>query len=407
MRRLALVLVTVFLVLGTATPAHADTIRNREYWLADYGITTAWATTRGAGTTIAIIDSGVDGSHPDLGGAVVGAVDFSGSGSGGGPVAGNDHGTMVAALAAGRGHGSDDGVIGAAPEAGILAISIGFTADDSSDPQVAEAIVWAVDHGADVINMSFTRNTLDWPESWDEAFLYADEHDVVMIAAAGNRGSGTAVVGAPATIPGVLTVGGVTKAGAASQDASSQGITIGVCAPSEQLVGATPGGGYSLWSGTSGAAPIVAGVAALVRAAHPELSAANVIERLISTATPAGVDGVDPIYGYGLVDAAAAVSANVPTVTANPMGDLAEWVRINRRATAEKPPVETLEPEPSPSATALPESSDQSSSGGIFPTLGQWRDVGIPLLLFGVFGISFVLVIMAGVRQFMAARRKE
>ena len=165
LRFVGFLLVTSILVLGTATPAHADTIRNREYWLADYGITTAWATTRGAGTTIAIIDSGVDGSHPDLSGAVVGAVDFSGSGTGGGPVAGNDHGTMVAALAAGRGHGSNSGVIGAAPEAGILAISIGFTADDSSDPQVAEAIVWAVDHGADVINMSFTRNTLDWPES--------------------------------------------------------------------------------------------------------------------------------------------------------------------------------------------------------------------------------------------------
>ncbi|MEB0015251.1 S8 family serine peptidase, partial [Glaciimonas sp. Cout2] len=78
--------------------------------------------------------------------------------------------------------------------------------------------------------------TLDWPSSWDDAFLYAFQHDVVVVAAAGNRGSGTTEVGAPATIPGVLTVGGVDRNKTASFDASSQGITIAVAAPSEQLV---------------------------------------------------------------------------------------------------------------------------------------------------------------------------
>ena len=74
-------------------------------------------------------------------------------------------------------------------------------------------IVWAVDHGAKVINLSFTTNTLEWDQSWDEAFLYAFRHDVVVVVAAGNRGSGTTMVGAPATIPGVLTVGGVDQLG--------------------------------------------------------------------------------------------------------------------------------------------------------------------------------------------------
>jgi len=119
------------------------------------------------------------------------------------------------------------------------------------------------------------------------------------------------------------------------------------------------------------------------------------------------VDGVDPIYGYGLVDAAAAVSANVESVTANPMGDLSEWIRINRRATAEMPQTETLPPEPVPTAVAVPESSGSSPLGTLLPTVGQLRDVGIPLLLFSVFGVSFVLVLLAGVRQYMAARRKE
>jgi subtilisin family serine protease len=406
-RRLAAAVLAAGLVLVVAAPAHADNIRSREYWLDDYGVSTAWNTTRGAGSTIAIIDTGVDGSHPDLAGAIVGGVDLSGSGTGGGPVGGAEHGTMVAALAAGRGHGSGDGVIGVAPEAGILAVSIAFGDDATSDPQVAQAVIWAVDHGADVINMSFTRNTLDWPESWDEAFLYADSHDVVMVAAAGNRGSGTAVVGAPATIPGVLTVGGVTTAGVASTSASAQGITIGVSAPSEQLVGATPGGGYVLWSGTSGAAPIVAGAAALVRAAHPELDAAGVINRIIATARPAGEPA---LYGYGLLDVAAAVASDVPAVSANPMGDLAEWVRVNRRADAPAAPSPGSVTAPGPDSTPIDLPSAGPADTGVaslVPPLALLRDVGVPLLLYAGFALAFAVLVVGAVRHFRRVRRTE
>ena len=248
-----------------------------------------------------------------------------------------DHGTWVASLLAGRGTGPDSGILGAAPQASILTASVALgtsIGSVSSDDQVAEAVRWAVDNGASVINMSLTRNTLDWPTSWDDAFQYAFSHDVVVVAAAGNRGSGTTEVGAPATIPGVLTVAGVDRAGKASFDASSQGITIGVSAPSEQLVGANPGGGYVQWAGTSGAAPLVSGAVALVRAAHPELKAPDVINRIIKTARPAGGTVPSPVYGYGLLEAAAAVTATVPHVTANPMGDLTQWIHIHRRADA-------------------------------------------------------------------------
>ena len=412
--RLAIALVLAAAsVFVLATPAHADSIRDREYWLDDYGIRSAWEVTRGAGQTIAIIDTGVAASHPDLAGAVVGGADFSGQGTPNGqtPVGSDDssHGTMVASLAAARGRGTS-GAIGAAPEADLLAISIGFddSSASSSDDQIADAVRWAVDNGATVINMSLTRNTLEWPESWDDAFLYAMQKDVVIVAAAGNRGSGTTQVGAPATMPGVLTVGGVDRSGAASWDASAQGISIGVSAPSEQLVGAVPGGGYVLWDGTSGATPLIAGIAALVRAAHPSLDAANVIQRIIGTAKDAGDSGADPIYGYGLVDAAAAVSADVPAVTANPMGDLTEWIRINRRADATPAPAETLAPAPSPSAAPLPQAGGvQSPLGTLLPTLSQLRDVGIPLLLYAVFGTAFVLLLLSALRQFRAARRKE
>jgi len=323
------------LALAPALTASADYIRSAEYWLSEYGIRQAWSVTQGQGVIIAVIDTGVDASVPDLAGAVLPGADFSGLGDSRGwaPVGDDNsvHGTLVASLAAGRGTGPNDGVIGAAPAAMILPLSIALS-DSSidSDTQIAEAVRYAVDHGAKVINMSLTRNTLDWPTSWDDAFLYAAEHDVVVVAAAGNRGSGTTVVGAPATMPGVLTVAGVDRAGEASFDASSQGITIAISAPSEELVGVAPGPRYLAWSGTSGAAPIVSGIVALVRAAHPELDAANVINRIIATAHDRGDGGYDAYYGYGLIDAAAAVSANVPLVTANPMGSLADWINVYR-----------------------------------------------------------------------------
>jgi len=250
--------------------------------------------------------------------------------------------------------------------------------------------------------MSLTRNTLDWPVSWDDAFLYAQEHDVVVVAAAGNRGSGTTQVGAPATMPGVLTVAGVDANGEASFDASSQGITIAVAAPSENLVGVVPGGGHVIWNGTSGATPIVAGVVALVRAAHPELDAANVINRVVATARDEGAPGPDPIYGFGLLDAEAAVNATVPAVDANPMGDLAEWIKLYRRAESTPSPLPTFVPSPSPVPVAA---GPQNPLGTILPTVNQLRNVGIPLAVLAVFLALAVGVVVAAVRRFRGTRR--
>jgi type VII secretion-associated serine protease mycosin len=407
----AVALVVLSSVLLTAAPANADYIRDGEYWLDQYGVTEAWNTTRGAGVTIAVIDTGIDSTHPDLAGAVTGGADFSGSGASDGqtPVGSDsDHGTMVASLAAGRGNGPNAGVIGVAPEANLLSISIGFGENATdSDEQVAEAVTWAVDNGADIINMSLTRNTLSWPASWDAAFLYAMENDVVVVAAAGNRGSGTTSVGAPATMPGVLTVAGVDQDGEASLDASAQGITIGVSAPSEQLLGAIPGGSVMRWSGTSGATPIVAGIVALVMAAHPELDAANVINRVISTAQDAGAQGSDPIYGFGLVDAEAAVASDVAAVTANPMGDLAEWIRLNRRAVATAAPTVPPEETASPEAPVVDVAGPLNPIGTLYPTVTELRMVGLPLGIVALFVTLFGAFLLFASRQFKAVRRRE
>ena len=284
-----------------------------------------------------------------------------------------------------------------------VSLAFGAAAASPFVDQVADAMRWAVDHGADVINLSFTTNTLDWPERWDEAFLYALEHDVVVVVAAGNRGSGTDRVGAPATIPGVLTVGGVDRSGAASVEASTQGITIGVSAPSEDLLGVAPDGQVVLWNGTSGAAPIVAGVAALVRAAHPDLDAANVINRIVKTAKPAPGGGVNPLlYGSGLIDAAAAVSAPVAAVAQNPMGDLREWIRVFRRADAAPQPEPSVAPVEVPPLPA-PEAASRATSP-LLPSESTLLYGTLPLTVVTVAGILVALGVTAAARRIRSAR---
>jgi len=422
MRRRRLVAALALPVLGllgtgvVAAPAMAatptsDPIRNAEYWLSEYGIRDAWSVTQGQGVTIAVIDTGVDPNVPDLRGAVLAGADFSGMGDARGwaPVGAHDaeHGTLVASMAAGRGTGPDTGLIGAAPGAMILPLSIALEGSAvDSDTQIAEAVRYAVDHGADIINMSLTRNTLEWPTSWDDAFSYAAEHDVVVVAAAGNRGSGTTVVGAPATMPGVLTVAGVDRFGQASFDASSQGITIAIAAPSEDLVGVAPGGRYLAWSGTSGAAPIVSGIVALVRAAHPELDAANVINRIVATAHDRGDAGYDPFYGYGLIDARAAVTADVPLVPGNPMGSLAEWIALYRPAALDPVDIPTpvvVVPEPDP--LAGPQAG--GPFGTILAPIPLLRTVGPGLLAVGAAAAVAAGLAVWAIRRADGARRSR
>lgn len=396
---------------GTPNPAATEepTARERQYWLEDYGIAEAWETTRGAGVTIAIIDTGIVAGPPEFEGAVVGGTDVSGAGAPDGrtpvDVVNRNHGSWVASLAAARG-GEPDGMIGVAPQADLLSVSLGFGASAAVPftQQVADAVHWAVDHGADVINLSFTTNRQSWDESWDDAFLYAMQNDVVIVVAAGNRGAGTRSVGAPATIPGVLTVAGVDPKGRASVEASTQGITIGVSAPSENLLGVSADGEIDIWSGTSGAAPIVAGVAALVRSAHPQLSANDVINRIVQTARkPPGVATVpDAFYGYGLVDANAAVNATVPRVTQNPMGSLERWIELYRRQEAKPRPTPTVTPVEIPPLPPADPPADASSP--YLPSADGLRSGTLPLVALSGAGILVVLGVVAAVRRVRSAR---
>ncbi|WP_461174292.1 S8 family serine peptidase [Arthrobacter sp. Z1-9] len=419
---LALVLAGGCLVTGLATApaAQADEWRDKQYWLAETGITKAWEVSKGAGVKVAVIDSGVDARHPDLKGAVAGGYDASGSGQPDGQKgvgSKTEHGTLVATMLAGRGHQPadatasptpgpaalpPDGIVGVAPEAQILAVStwLGSTnpSGKSDQDQIPEAVRWAVDNGAKVINISLGSTTPQWPQSWDAAFLYAEQKDVVIVAAAGNRVGGNTQVGAPATIPGVLTVAGLDRKGAASVDASSQGITIGVAAPAENLLGGLPGGSYAEWAGTSGSTPIVSGVAALIRSKWPDMSAKQVINRIVTTAKDAGAPGKDPLYGFGVLDAEAALKGTVPEAAANPLGSIAEWIRVHRRGNFATPaPLPTSEV---PSAVpTLPEATVPAAEPP------SQRETALGAAVVVGFSLLFTAIIAAAVIQLRRVAR--
>ncbi len=409
--------------LVTAPSAFADSWRDKEYWLNEYGITAAWQVSKGAGVKVAIIDSGVDGQHPDLKGAVVGGTDASGAGDPNGQKsigAKPEHGTLVATLLAGRGHAAPspsaspssppspgssigtDGIVGVAPEAQILSVSAWLgspnPAGKTDQEQIPEAVRWAVDNGAKVINISLGSTSPDWPQSWDAAFLYAEQKDVVIVAAAGNRIGGNVQVGAPATIPGVLTVAGLDRNRMASVDASSQGISIGVSAPAEKLVGGLPGGSYEDWAGTSGSAPIVSGVAALIRSKWPDMSAKQVINRIVSTAVDAGAPGKDPIYGYGILNAEAALKADVPEVTSNPVGSIADWIRVHRRGDLSSP---------TPQATSTPSIPAATLADPTVPVAKapSQSDTAVPAAVVIGFGALFVAIVAGASVQLRRAYR--
>jgi hypothetical protein len=162
-----------------------------------------------------------------------------------------------------------------------------------------------------------------------------------------------------------------------------------------------PDGSYVRWNGTSGATPIVAGVVALVIAAHPELDAANVINRITATARDAGEPGADVAYGFGLLDADAALRAEVPHVDANPMGELDEWIRVNRRQQASDGEVRLG---PAPVAQSRTE-QPFDPVGVLLPTPLLLGQVGAPLL--GALIVAFVIggFLTGAARAYGASRR--
>jgi type VII secretion-associated serine protease mycosin len=316
----AAVAVTVFM---SPTAAHAETVREAQWQLRALQIDQVHRITTGQGVLVAQVDSGVEVNHPDLAGQVAQAVGMGAGSADGGSVDTDGHGTGIAALIVGKG-GGDNHALGIAPGAKLLSIGASGGNGKYRPQDINDGIRWAADHGARVLNLSLS-SIPDPTDADRQAIAYALARDVVVVAGAGNRAKGQTVVGNPANIPGVVAVGGTTKDGS-FWSGSVSGPEMAIVAPGDAVVSADSRAsgsksGYSSAFGTSASSAIVSGAAALVRAKYPDLKAPDVINRLIRTADDAGSPGRDPQYGFGRLNILRALSADVPHVDKNPLGD--------------------------------------------------------------------------------------
>ncbi|MFC8228017.1 type VII secretion-associated serine protease mycosin [Streptomyces sp. NPDC057287] len=320
LRALAAVATATAFALLPAVPARADAIRDQQWGLEALHTGAAWQTTKGKGITVAVLDTGVDAEHPDLAGQVLPGKDLIGFGAGRGDSSWALHGTAMAGIIAGRGSGPGrgDGVLGVAPEARILPVRVILESGDPARKKaraargtaLADGIRWAADQGADVINLSLGDDSESaHPEPGEDAAVqYALGKGVAVVASAGNGGEKGDRVSYPAAYPGVIAAAAVDKYGTHAAFSTRRWYAT-VSAPGVDIVVANPDGHYYIEWGTSAASAFVSGAVALVRAAHPGLSPAQIKTLLADTARNAPSGGRDDARGYGLVDPAAAIAA--------------------------------------------------------------------------------------------------
>ncbi|MFF7936022.1 type VII secretion-associated serine protease mycosin [Streptomyces sp. NPDC007940] len=314
------VLLAASVALVPPTAAHADGIRAKQWALEAMHTQQAWETTKGAGVTVAVLDTGVEDDHPDLVGNVLTGKDMIGFGAVRGQRAWARHGTAMAGIIAGHGHGvgNGDGVMGIAPEAKILPVRVILEDGDPARAKarntrgnaLAEGIRWAADHGADVINLSLGDDSASaHPEAGeDDAVQYALKKGAVVVASAGNGGEKGDHISYPAAYPGVIAATAVDKFGTRASFSTRRWYAT-VAAPGDDVVIADPDHKYYEGWGTSAASAFVSGAVALVKAAHPGLTPAQVKRLLEDTARNAPAGGRDDSRGFGFVDPAAALKA--------------------------------------------------------------------------------------------------
>lgn len=303
-RLTAAMLIAHLITFSASSTAHADALSDGQWYVNFMRLSAAWKVSTGAGVSVAVVDSGVDAHHPTLKGRVLAGADFSGGGQasiGDGRVDNYGHGTQMASLIVAHGK-----VQGVAPGAVIVPVR-DAEGGESSAARIGEGIRWAAEHQVDVISISAG---VDDDPRLREAIDIALSRGIVVVAGVGNTDKHSSVM-FPAAYPGVIGVCAVDKAGNHAP-ISVQGHEVDLCAPGERISSALPGNSYGLGTGTSSATALVAGAAALVRSKFPNLSAAEVVQRLTATATDKGVPGRDPVYGYGVVNVIDALTKNVP-----------------------------------------------------------------------------------------------
>ena len=316
-------------VAAAAPAAPADSVRDGQLWALNMmDVPAAWdAGNEGQGVTVAVLDSGVAPGVSDLDGSVVSGPDLTGVSTPSSSPDWGQHGTWMASVIAGHGHGvdDDDGILGAAPKAKILSVRVipdrndpGYTTyereqESRVQDSLAKGIRYAVDHGADVISMSIGYSSPS--ASVRSALQYAYGHGVAVVASSGNSGdtssaskNGYAPLKFPADYPGVIGVAAVSSAGSVA-GFSSDNLSVEVAAPGVNISAQGRDGQYWLVTGTSPACALVAGVAALIKARYPGLAPDLLAKALTSTTHYRPEGGYDQKVGFGTVNASAALTA--------------------------------------------------------------------------------------------------
>ncbi len=283
-----------------------DPLFSQQWNLTKVGAPKAWDQSTGTGINVAVIDTGIDETHPDLMSQILTATTVLSS-----PHDGNGHGTHVAGIIAAQAN-NGIGVAGLAFGARILSIKALDDNGSGTYSDVASAIVLATDLGAKIINLSLGGPNPS--QTLSDAVNYALAHDVLVVAASGNSGANSLLY--PAAIPGVLAVGSTNSSDTRSTF-SNYGSGLGITAPGEGIVSTLPcpsssedptcSSGYGTKTGTSMATPMASGLAALVWSVRPGLTAAQVKDILQRTAVDLGSLGWDPQYGYGRISVDEAV----------------------------------------------------------------------------------------------------
>jgi type VII secretion-associated serine protease mycosin len=297
---------TTVLTAEAEQPVHAlgDPMRHDQWALNRVSYEAAWPTARGSGVTVAVVDTGVRGTHEDLAGAVVAGTDLASDQhsvdpSGKGMVDPGGHGTHVAGIIGARAN-NGRGIAGGAPGVKIMPIRVLDAHGGGVASDVAEGVIWAADHGARVINISLGGGPSPGMQA---AIRYANSKKTVVTAAAGNGYQSGNQTTYPAAYPEAIAVASVNDSLNRSSF-SNTGTWVDLSAPGEMIL-STYGGGnadYQWMSGTSMATPYVAAAAALLISKNKSLSAERVRQLLEAKATDRGAPGRDSAYGYGVVN---------------------------------------------------------------------------------------------------------
>ena len=373
-----------------AAPAFADTVRNQEWWLTSLHVTKAWLSSRGTGVKVAVLDSGVDPAQPDLAGSVITGRDYTGSGrTAGGPFWGV-HGTALASIIAGHGHGPHhaDGIMGVAPQAQILSVRVTLDTKDpllasptvvAALPQaIARGIDYAVRHGAQVIDLPLdpavqaggtTQGGSPAERSAVEAAL---AKGVVLVAPSGDNGAGTDTVNYPAAYPGVISVGAFGQGFVKAPFTSHQPYAT-LTAAGNGVIAANGPAAYAKMKSTSAASAVVAGIAALIRSQFPTFTPAQVEQALTSSTVFHHKGERKDGSGFGTADAAAALLAAA---------------KINATPTSSASPGQAGNPTP-PTAPKVH-----------VPTKSLWQAVRLPALgLAALLVLALIILVSVRVRQ--------